>query len=197
VENGEKLGQLHIFLFIDALQNQKFAWCSCSNHWEKHRTTFVKVVEGTSHYNFCFLRKFRPVQIFEEKRGQTGVDWGFQADRHPSALERRRTSRARPVRGRMAAPVLDAWAHLAASRDLAPRGHAYRGQHSEAPWSPCLPRAASSFAPNRPLPALPAKHVACSGQDLPLCTICSHIGSRPSRLFKEPRLPHRSSPDRP
>jgi hypothetical protein len=25
VENGEKLGQLHIFLFIDALQNQKFA----------------------------------------------------------------------------------------------------------------------------------------------------------------------------
>jgi hypothetical protein len=35
---------------------------------------FVKVVEGTSHYNFRFWRKFRPVQIFGVQGGQTRVD---------------------------------------------------------------------------------------------------------------------------
>jgi hypothetical protein len=64
VEIGEKLGQLQSLLFISALQNHNFAWRSCSNQWEKHRTAFVKVVEGTSHYNFRFWRKFHPVQIF-------------------------------------------------------------------------------------------------------------------------------------
>jgi hypothetical protein len=61
VENGEKLGQLHILLFTGALQNPNFTWRSCSNHWGKHHMAFVKVVEGTSHYNFPFWRKFRPV----------------------------------------------------------------------------------------------------------------------------------------
>jgi hypothetical protein len=51
--NGEKLGQLQFLLFIGTLKNQNFAWRYCSNHLEKHRTTFVKVVEGHVIYNFA------------------------------------------------------------------------------------------------------------------------------------------------
>jgi hypothetical protein len=52
VEKGEKLGQLQFSLFISALQNPNFAWRSCSNRQEKHRTAFANIVEGFLLYNF-------------------------------------------------------------------------------------------------------------------------------------------------
>jgi hypothetical protein len=55
-EKGEKLGQLQFSLFISALQNPNFAWSSCSNRREKHRTTFANVVEGCLIYNFRIYR---------------------------------------------------------------------------------------------------------------------------------------------
>jgi hypothetical protein len=65
---GEKLGQLQLSLFISALQNQNFAWHSCSNHWEKHRTTFANVVEGCLLYNFRTYRFCRTVQFWRNAR---------------------------------------------------------------------------------------------------------------------------------
>jgi hypothetical protein len=73
-EKGEKLGQLQFSLFISTLQNPNFAWCSCSNRREKHRTTFANVVEGCLIYNFRIYRFFRTVQLFEETRSQSRVD---------------------------------------------------------------------------------------------------------------------------
>jgi hypothetical protein len=52
VEKGEKIGQLQFSLFISALQNPNFAWRSCSNRQEKHRTAFENIVEGFLLYNF-------------------------------------------------------------------------------------------------------------------------------------------------
>jgi hypothetical protein len=74
VEKGEKLGQLQFSLFISALQNLIFAWCSCSNRREKHRTTFANAVEGCLIYNFRIYRFCRTVQIFGEMHGQSRVD---------------------------------------------------------------------------------------------------------------------------
>jgi hypothetical protein len=34
-------------------KNLNFAWCSCSNRREKHRTVFKNIVEGCFLYNFC------------------------------------------------------------------------------------------------------------------------------------------------
>jgi hypothetical protein len=60
-EKGEKLGQLQFSLFISTLRNPNFAWRSCSNRREKHRTTFTKVVEGCLIYNFCIYRFCRTI----------------------------------------------------------------------------------------------------------------------------------------
>jgi hypothetical protein len=62
VEKGEKLDQLQFSLFISVLQNPNFAWRSCSNHREKHRTAFTNVVEGCLLYNFriyLFVAQFK------------------------------------------------------------------------------------------------------------------------------------------
>jgi hypothetical protein len=72
VEKGEKLGQLQFSLFISALQNPNFAWRSCTNRWEKHRTAFANVVEGClqlSYLPFC-----RTIQLFGGIGGQRRVD---------------------------------------------------------------------------------------------------------------------------
>jgi hypothetical protein len=69
VEKGEKLGQLQFLLFISALQNPNFAWRSCSNRREKHRTAFANIVEGCLLYNFRIYRFCRTVQIFGETHG--------------------------------------------------------------------------------------------------------------------------------
>jgi hypothetical protein len=74
VEKGEKLGQLQFSLFISALQNPNFAWRSCSNRREKHKTTFANVVEGCLIYNFRIYRFCRTVQFFEEQCSQSCVD---------------------------------------------------------------------------------------------------------------------------
>jgi hypothetical protein len=71
---GGKLGQLQFSLFISTLQNPNFAWRSCSNRQEKHRTTFPNVVEGCLIYNFHIYRFCRTVQLFGETRSQSRVD---------------------------------------------------------------------------------------------------------------------------
>jgi hypothetical protein len=71
---GEKLGQLQFSLFIGALQNPNFAWRSCSNRREKHRTAFANVVEGCLIYNFRIYCFSRTVQLFGETRSQSRVD---------------------------------------------------------------------------------------------------------------------------
>jgi hypothetical protein len=71
---GGKLGQLQFSLFISTLQNPNFAWRSCSNRQEKHRTTFANVVEGCLIYNFRIYHFYRTVQFFGETRGQSKVD---------------------------------------------------------------------------------------------------------------------------
>jgi hypothetical protein len=68
VENGEKLGQLQFLLFIGARKNQNLAWRSFSNHWEKHRMAFVKVVEGHLIYNFAIY----PTMHFYSNFWRTG-----------------------------------------------------------------------------------------------------------------------------
>jgi hypothetical protein len=73
-EKGEKLGQLQSSLFISALQNLNFAWRSCSNRQEKHRTTFANVLEGCLIYNFRIYRFCRTVQVCGETRSQSRVD---------------------------------------------------------------------------------------------------------------------------
>jgi hypothetical protein len=177
VEKGGKLGQLQNLLFTGPLQNPNFAWRSYSKHWEKHRMTFVKVLEGTSQYKFCFSRKFRPVQFFEEKRGQTGVDWGIPGrpapwrSGVPVHTARPRLSSASGPTGRI--PRLRAF----------PRPRAPRLSYSEASWSPHTPRAASTFASDRSCPrCLCRRTTLLPAARTPLCSSRSHEGSCPSRL---------------
>jgi hypothetical protein len=88
VEKSEKLGQLQFSLFISSLQNPNFAWRSCSNRREKHRTTSTNVVEGCLIYNFRIYHFCRTVQIFGETRSQSRVDQlktGRSRSRAPTA----------------------------------------------------------------------------------------------------------------
>jgi hypothetical protein len=89
VEKGEKLCQLQLSLFINALQNKNFAWRSYSNHWEKHRTTFANVVEGCLIYNFRIYCFCRTVQIFGETHGQSRVDRLATSPGHAPGRRRR------------------------------------------------------------------------------------------------------------
>jgi hypothetical protein len=73
VEKGEKIGQLQFSLFISALQNPNFAWHSCSNRREKHRTAIANVVEGCLIYNFRIYHFCHTVQIFRENHSQQRV----------------------------------------------------------------------------------------------------------------------------
>jgi hypothetical protein len=66
VAKGEKLRQLQFSLIISTLQNPNFAWRSCSNRREKHRTTFANVVEGCLIYNFCIYHFVAQFNFFEK-----------------------------------------------------------------------------------------------------------------------------------
>jgi hypothetical protein len=65
------LSQLQFSLSISALQNPNFAWRSCSNRREKHRTTLTNVIEGYLIYNFRIYHFCRTVQIFGKTRSQS------------------------------------------------------------------------------------------------------------------------------
>jgi hypothetical protein len=137
--------------------------------------TFVKVLEGTSQYKFCFSRKFRPVQFFEEKRGQTGVDWGIPG---------------RPAPWRSGVPV-----HTARPRLSSASGP--NRPHPEVARLPEAPRPEGKITLRRL--KVPARHVprrrsrrtaparaavwrCYPRSETPLSSSRSHEGSRPARL---------------
>jgi hypothetical protein len=91
VEKGEKLGQLQFSLFISTLQNPNFAWRSCSNHREKHRTTFANIVEGCLLYNFCiyrFVAEFNFLEKIAVNIGFTCWNTSRSRSRAPPACRR-------------------------------------------------------------------------------------------------------------
>jgi hypothetical protein len=132
VEKGEKFGQLQILLFISTMKNQNFAWHSCSDFWEKHRMTFLKVVEGTSHYNFRFWKKCRSVQVSENravKHALTGVRNISWHSRARTRVRRHRPAPAPP--GPRVAPL---------PRRLGPEDELPEAAHTPSPLESRVPR---------------------------------------------------------
>jgi hypothetical protein len=143
------------------VQKLIFATRSQSNQSSKHLSPFVKVVEGTSHYNFRIWRKCRPSQNFGEEDSQLCVDWTVVPQTALWSAHLRVTPHAsvhmtthRPTGSRCPGPP-----PTHASRGRAGRGHT-RPESFEARIAACCSSHAHAHAgPHRDGPY--SRHATC------------------------------------
>jgi hypothetical protein len=84
---GGKTWSTAVFTVHQTVEKHNFAWCSCSNRREKHRTTFAKSCRGMSHIQLSYLLFLSHSSTFW-RNTQSKSRWpvGTQHDR---PLERR------------------------------------------------------------------------------------------------------------